>query len=39
MNYTKIKKEIEEEHQRMKEEMDNIQYLEAMQEIGIEVNK
>ena len=39
MNYTKLIQEIEADHQRQREEMDNIQYNEALAEIGIEIIK
>lgn len=38
MNYTKLKKEFEQEQQEKKEKKENDEYLEAMKEIGIEIN-
>ena len=38
MNYTKMRKEFEEEKRKDKEEEDNIKYQESMKELGIEVN-
>lgn len=37
MNYTKIKKEIEEDHERQRQEILNEEHLNNMEELGIEV--
>lgn len=39
MNYTKAKKEFDEEQKIREEQERNLEYIEAMKEIGIEVNE